>query len=166
MSDDPLSTRVGERETLVGTLAWYRAVAVGKLRDLSDTDASRALEPNGLSLLGIVAHLAWAEELWFRYRFAGEDLADMELGSDNSSSFVLPPGATVASVTAKYAHAAEHSDRIIGSALSLDELAVRTSSRWGSVSLRWVLVHLVEETARHAGHLDIMREQLDGTTGD
>jgi uncharacterized damage-inducible protein DinB len=166
MSDDPLSTRVGERATLIGTLGWYRAVAVGKLRGLSDADASRPLEPNGMSLLGIIWHLAWAEELWFRFRFAGEDLPDMELGADNSPSFVIPAGATIASVTAKYRDAAEHSDRIVGTARSLDEVAVRSSWRWGGVSLRWLLVHMVEETARHAGHLDIMRELLDGTTGD
>jgi uncharacterized damage-inducible protein DinB len=166
MSDDPLSTRVGERETLIGTLVWYRAVVLGKLRDLSDADASRALAPNGLSLLGIIWHLAWAEELWFRFRFAGEDLPDMESGGDNSPTFVLPPGSTVASVTERYTAAAEHSDRIAGTAASLDEVAVRSSWRWGGVSLRWLLVHMIEETARHAGHLDIMRELLDGTTGD
>ena len=166
MSDDPLSTRVGEHETLTGFLDWYRAVAANKVRGLSDGDACRAIEPSGLSLLGVVAHLAWAERLWFRWRFAGEDLSGMEMGGDNAPTFRLTRADTIASVLSAYQTEVEHSRRIVGSALSLDELAVNESPLGGIVSLRWILVHMIEETARHAGHLDIMREQLDGKTGD
>jgi uncharacterized damage-inducible protein DinB len=166
VSDDPYSARAGELETLTGFLDWFRVIAPNKSRGLSDSDASRAIDPTGMSVLGVVKHLAWAERLWFRYRFAGEDLPDMETGGDNAPTFVLEPGDTVASVLALYDEEVEHSRRITGTASSLEEVAVRDHPLWGNVSLRWLLVHMIEETARHAGHLDIMRELLDGTTGD
>jgi uncharacterized damage-inducible protein DinB len=166
VSDDPLSARAGERETLTGFLDWYRAVVANKLRGLLDGDACRVIEPSGLSLLGVVAHLAWAERLWFRWRFAGEDLSGMEMAGDNAPTFRLVRTDTIASVLAAYQTEVEHSRRIVGSALSLDELAVHESPLFGPATLRWILVHMIEETARHAGHLDILREQLDGHTGD
>ncbi len=166
MTDDPLKTRVAEREMLEGYLDWYRVVAAKKLQGLSEEDATRILTPSGLSVLGVVKHLAWAEPLWFRWRFAGEDLEGIEMTGGNSPSFALGPSDTIASVLSAYDDAIEHSRRVVGTALSLDELAVRPSPKWGTPSLRWILLHMIEETARHAGHLDIMREQLDGATGD
>ena len=166
MSDAALPAQLGELETLIGCLDWYRGVAPGKLRGLTDADAMCSIEPSGLSLLGIVKHLAWAERLWFRWRFAGEDLPGVDLGGDNSPTFCLAPGDTIATVFAEYHTETESARRIVGSATSLDELAVRDHPLFGLVNLRWILVHLIDETARHTGHLDIMRQQLDGVTGD
>ena len=164
--DDPLSARVGERETLTGTLDWFRAVIAHKLDGVSLDDATKVMTPSGLSMLGVVAHLAWAERLWFRWRFANEDVDVALSGDDNSETFTLGPDDTVESVLATYADENEKARTIVGAAASLDEVAPRESSLHGLVSLRWLLVHMIEETARHAGHLDIMREQLDGHTGD
>jgi uncharacterized damage-inducible protein DinB len=167
MTDDLLKTRVAEREMLEGYLDWYRAVAAKKLRGLTEEGAARILNPSGLSVLGVVKHLSWAEPLWFRWRFAGEDLEGIEMtGGNNAPSFTLGPNDTIGSVLAAYDDAIEHSRRVVGTALSLDELAFHPSPKWGTPSLRWILIHMIEETARHAGHLDIMREQLDGATGD
>jgi uncharacterized damage-inducible protein DinB len=164
--DDPLSARVGERETLTGTLDWFRTVIAHKLDGLSLDDATKVMTASGLSMLGVVAHLAWAERLWFRWRFANEDL-DVALSSDdNSETFTLGPDDTIESVLATYADENEKARTIVAAAQSLDEIAPRESRLHGLVSLRWMLVHMIEETARHAGHLDIMREQLDGHTGD
>jgi uncharacterized damage-inducible protein DinB len=164
-ADDRLLTQQAEPESLNAFLDWYRAVAANKIRGLSDDDAKRIITPTGLCPLGVVAHLAWAERLWFRWRFAGEELEGVEHGGDNSPTFQVAASDTVASVIAAYEDEAERARRIVAATPSLDQLAVRTSANYGIVSLRWLILHMIEETARHAGHLDIMRELIDGQTG-
>jgi len=165
VADDSLGGQAPERELLSGALDWYRAVVVRKVDDLSFEQATRVLTPSGLSPLSIVQHLAWVECVWFRWRFAAEDVSIFTGGSDNSVTFELRPGDVVESVVASYRDEAEHARRIVAGA-SLDDVSVRESPLYGRVTLRWILVHLLEETARHAGHLDLMRERLDGRTGD
>jgi hypothetical protein len=148
---------------LTGFLDWYRAVVEGKVVDLSLEDATRIMTPTGLSPLGVVKHLSSVERGWFQLRFAGEDIAIPR--DDNISGFRIDPDDTVASVVDLYRAAARDSRRISGGA-SLDAMSASESPTYGRVSLRWILVHMIEETARHAGHLDLMREQIDGKTGD
>ena len=85
---------------------------------------------------------------------------------DDHGSFRIREGDTVDSVIAEYRQACEQSRHVVSLAATLDDLSVRADEYRGHVSLRWVLVHMIEETARHAGHLDIMRETIDGRTGD
>ena len=162
MTDTPLGGQADERELLTGFLDWYRAVVVRKVDGLSLEQASRQLTASGLTPLGVVQHLAWVERGWFQQLFAGTDL---DLRLDNPSSFELGASDTVASVVADYAAATDES-REVTAAASLDDIAVNPHRIFGPVTLRWVLVHMLEETARHAGHLDVMREALDGRTGD
>jgi Protein of unknown function (DUF664) len=160
-----LGGRAAERELLTGFLDWYRAVVENKVSDLSMEDAARIMTPSGVAPLGVVKHLGDVEQSWFRERFAGEQI-DYELSSDDPDAmFRIEPGETVASVLAFYRDSIANSRRIT-SASSLDVLSVGKHRFYGHVSLRWILVHLLEETARHAGHLDLMREQIDGKTGD
>jgi hypothetical protein len=161
---DQLGVRRPERETLVGFLDWYRDVAIAKVDGLSLDQASKAMTSSGLSALGIVKHLTWAERLWFRFRFSGEDI-DVETGGDNTPTFVVDPDDTVDGVVVAYREECERSRAIVAAA-SLDDVAAREHRIYGHTSLRWIVVHLIEETARHAGHLDLIREQLDGKTGD
>jgi Protein of unknown function (DUF664) len=155
-----LGCRAGERELLTGFLDWYRAVVENKVRGLSLQDASRIMTPTGLSPLGIVKHLAFVERGWFMARFAAE-----EQKVDPDAVFRIETGDTVASVLAFYRSSVTESRRITAGA-SLDDISKSESPTYGFVSLRWILVHMLEETARHAGHLDLMREQIDGKTGD
>ena len=164
MADGALGGQAGERELLTGFLDWYRAVVERKVEGLSLEQASRGFTPSGLSALGVVKHLAWVESHWFRRRFAGDDVT-LFTGPDNAPTFELDPSDTVATVVASYREAVQHARTITGGA-SLDDVSVAGHPVFGRVSLRWILVHLLEETARHAGHLDLMREQLDGRTGD
>ena len=165
-SVDPLGTQSGERDLLTGVLDWYRAVAERKVRGLDDATAREVLTPSGLSPLGVVQHLAWVERMWFCWRFAGQDV-EMRMGDGNYSvQFELAPEATVESVVAFYRTEIDGARRVVDGARSLDALSAREHRNYGIVSLRWVLVHMIEETARHVGHLDIMREGIDGTTGD
>jgi uncharacterized damage-inducible protein DinB len=148
---------------LSGFLDWYRSVVEHKVEGLTLDDATRVMTPTGLSPLGVVAHLAAAEVGWFSETFAGQAIDPMW---DDHGSFRIQDGDTVESVLAEYRGACGRSREVVAAAASLDDLSARTGEVWGDVSLRWMLVHMIEETARHAGHLDIMRETIDGRTGD
>jgi hypothetical protein len=164
-SSSALGGQANERELLTGYLDWYRSVVEGKVADLSLPDATRIMTPTGLSPLGIVKHLSDVEQSWFRERFAGEEIDTAWSDEDPLAVFRIEPGETVASTVAFYRESTEHSRRVV-TAASLDDASVGESPFYGHVSLRWILVHMLEETARHAGHLDLMREQIDGRTGD
>jgi hypothetical protein len=156
---------MSERDLLTGFLDWYRAVVERKVADLSVDDATRVMTPTGLSPLGIVKHLGDVERRWFCLRFAGEDVAILRSDDSPDADFRIEPDDTIASVVDSYRAAVADARRITEGA-SLDDLAAAESPHYGRVSLRWILVHMIEETARHAGHLDLMREQIDGKTGD
>ena len=163
MDNDVLGVRRPERELLAGFLDWYRQVVTNKVEGLSLEQASTVMTPSGLSPLGIVKHLTWVEAAWFRDTFAAEPIGSELLSAD---SFRLTPDETVESVVVGYHDECAHSRRTSDAASSLDELSARAAEVRGHVSLRWILVHMLEETAHHAGHLDLMRETLDGRTGD
>jgi hypothetical protein len=163
---DILGSRGAEREMLTGFLDWYRAVVVNKVDGLTDEQAATVATPTGLSPLGIVKHLVLVERDWFRFQFAGEDVEFAEVGGDNAPTFTVDPGETISGVLTDYRAENEHARRVVAAAPSLDALSVREPEMRGYVSLRWLLVHMIEETARHVGHLDILRESIDGRTGD
>jgi uncharacterized damage-inducible protein DinB len=146
----------GEKETLLSFLGYLRASVDRKVAGLSEDDARRPLVASGTTLLGIVKHLAFVEVYWTQRRFAGSDVA---LTGDG---FALDPTDTVQSVRQEYARAAVRTDEIVGGCPDLEQPLAR--GRHG-LTLRWMLAHLVEETARHAGHADILRELVDDQTG-
>src|SRR5262245_49789016 len=162
-STDHLGARAEERLMLCGFLDWYRSIVERKVEGLMRDDATRVMTPTGLSPLGVVGHLAAAEVGWFFETFAGQPIDPMW---DDHGSFRIRDSDTVASVVAEYRDACAGSRDVVEAASSLEELSTRADDVWGRVSLRWILVHMIEETARHAGHLDIMRETIDGRTGD
>jgi uncharacterized damage-inducible protein DinB len=146
----------GEKDTLVAFLGYLRSSVDTKLVHLSEDDARRPLVASGTTLLGLVKHLAFVEVYWAQRRFAGSGVA---LSGDG---FELDPADTVESVRGDYREAGRRTDEIVAACDNLDQpLAL---GRHG-LTLRWMLAHLVEETARHAGHADILRELVDGTTG-
>jgi len=160
---DRLGGRAAERALLAGFLDWYRAVVDRKVTGLTEHDSRRTMTPTGLSPLGVVAHLAAVEVGWFAETFAGEAVDPVW---EDHGSFKLRQDDTVESVLDEYRAACARSRSIVQVAASLDELSARPHELFGHVSLRWILVHMLEETARHAGHLDLMRESIDGQTGD
>ena len=146
-----------ERATLVALLQYLRESVVRKIEGVSDQDARRSPVPSGTSLLWIVKHLARAEALWFLERFAGQwvepELVDHDVG----------PSDTLAAAVARYARRGPRVDAVVA-ASDLDTICTGVDEE-ANPDLRWVLAHLVEETARHAGHADILRELIDGQTG-
>lgn len=164
--EDSLGVQRGERETLTGFLDWHRAVVERKIEGLAPEDARRIATPTGMSALGIVKHLGWVERGWFREIFAGEDVEAIGADDDDSAEFATDDHDTAESVLAFYRAEVEEARRVTGEAPSLDALSAGETKHQGQVSLRWIMVHMLEETARHAGHLDLIREDIDGQVGD
>ncbi|MGO9143666.1 MAG: DinB family protein, partial [Streptosporangiaceae bacterium] len=159
-------TVAGERESLETWLEYHRATLLLKCQGLTAEQlARRAVPPSSLSLLGLVRHMAEVERAWFRRRFAGQP----ELGyvhcsdefPDGDFDFAEPggAGADLASYVAECALARE-----AAAGRSLEETFA--GRRGESIDLRWVYQHMIEEYARHNGHADFLREQIDGVTGD
>jgi uncharacterized damage-inducible protein DinB len=154
-----------ERAMLTAFLDAMRLAVRAKLDGLSDEQARSVPTASGLSLLGIVKHLAWTESRWFRSSFADEDVDDPRMRGDNVAEFSIDPSETIESVLRFYDEECERARELTATATSLDELAANRRFS-NEVSLRWILVHMIEETARHAGHADVIRETLDGSVGE
>lgn len=155
----------GERETLEGMLEWYRAGVQAKLDGMTQDHATASPVRSGSSVAGVVKHLAVVEDAWFTMDLAGEGdpWAHVDWEGDRDWEWRTARDEPVAQTAATYRRACERS-RSVAAERDLD--AVATSERGGDISLRWVYVHLLEETARHLGHMDVLRELADGTTGE
>jgi hypothetical protein len=148
----------GELDTALAFLRFARHCVLKKTGDLGDDQLRRALVPSGTSLLGLVQHLADGERYWFGYHVAGRPETDITFSMDVSAE------RDAAAVLADYTAAAAESDAILATIGDLDTRVSRPIDD-RLLSVRWVLAHMTSETARHAGHADILREQLDGVTG-
>jgi hypothetical protein len=153
----------GEKECLHAALDLHRDQMLWKLEGLDEDAVRRPMTPSGTSLLGLVKHLAGVEYGWFCLVFGRitEPLKFDE--NDPDADLRILPEETTEEIVAFYGRARAAADAAID---ELDLDTIGTSWEGDAVSLRWVLVHMVEETARHAGHADIIRELIDGATGD
>jgi hypothetical protein len=154
----------GERETLEGFLEYHRRVLSGKLRGLSEEDARRRLVPSLTTMLGLVSHAAAVERNWFQHYLGGtlrEEITGNARG--DAPSWEVGADQTIAGVIAEFESACATS-RQIAAGFTLDQTVPH--DQLGEVSLRWIYVHIIRELARHVGHADILREQIDGATGD
>jgi len=154
------------RELLLGYLDWYREALDRKLAGLSDAQLRTTVEPLGWAPLGLVKHLGWVERRWMRWGFAAEDVLAYSPGGDEAEWSVADE--SVDQVMATYADEVRRS-RALASGADLDEPA-RTGGRFPTPdqapSLGRILFHLLQEYARHVGHLDVARELIDGQTGE
>jgi uncharacterized damage-inducible protein DinB len=153
----------GEKQSLHVSLDRHRDVVLWKTDGLSDEQLRRPMTPSGTNLLGLVKHLGSVEYGWFCETFGRESKALAFDENDPDADMRADPGETTADILAYYGRARSAADRVIDE-LELEDLG--TAWFGEPVSLRWVLIHLVEETARHAGHMDILRELIDGAVGD
>ena len=152
-----------EKQSLYVSLDRHRDVVLWKLAGLDDDQRCRPMTASGTNLLGLVKHLATVEYGWFCLPFGRPYDVLPSVAADESADMSASPEETTAEIVAYYGRARAAADEVI-EAFDLD--ATGTSWSGASVSLRWVLIHMIEETARHAGHMDIIRELLDGHTGD
>jgi len=152
-----------EKATLHASLDRVRDAVLWKLDGLDEEQVRRPMTPSGTSLLGLVKHLASVEYGWFVESF-GREVEPLWFDPYKGEDMSAGPDETTERIVAFYGRARAAADRVI-TELPLDAVG-RPVWRKHSVSLRWVLVDLIEETARHAGHMDIVRELVDGAAGD
>ncbi|MGW0336910.1 DinB family protein [Streptomyces sp. NPDC003011] len=152
----------GEKETLRAGLDRHRDAVLWKLEGLDDEQLRRPVTPSGTTLLGLVKHLASVEYGWFVQTFGGE--VEPLWFDPYTEEDMRTEDDTTERIVAFYGRARAAADRMIAER-SLDDLGRPAWRQGEAVSLRWVLVHMIEETARHAGHMDIVRELIDGATG-
>ncbi|MFB6723605.1 DinB family protein [Kribbella sp. NPDC056345] len=155
-----------ERELLQGFLDYHRQTLLLKVSGLSGEElVRRSVEPSSMSLLGLVRHLTEVEQYWFKTCLAGEAVPDLYWTAENpDGDFDLADAAEAEKDLQTYADAVQESDAI-AMRYALDD-TFRRPRREGEYSLRWLYIHLIEEYARHNGHADLLRERIDGSTGE
>jgi uncharacterized damage-inducible protein DinB len=152
----PPSTAPGERDVFNGFLDYLRDAVAAKAEGVPETQARGPGVPSGTSLLGLITHLTSVERHWL----LGDDVADWQ------ATFHPAPADTTDTILAAYRETIAEANKEIASWDDLAEPGPRPARRGRPApSRRWTLAHLIEETARHAGHADILRELIDGTTG-
>jgi uncharacterized damage-inducible protein DinB len=164
-------TTIGEREMLREWLDFHRATLLWKCEGLTDDQLrERSAAPSSMSLLGLVRHMAEVERFWFRRTFIQEDAGSIYCSKDNQDGdFDDVDKADVVADFETYRAECEAALAIEAKAASLDVKGKWKSSgdpRGGDPTLRWIMTHMIEEYARHNGHADILRERIDGATGD
>ncbi|MEE1740315.1 DinB family protein [Streptomyces sp. BE147] len=161
---DALGT-VPERQMLEGWLNWHRETLLTKCAGLAPAQlAGATVEPSGLTLLGLVRHMAEVERWWFRRGFAGEAVGAVFTGpADGDEGLVGVRAADAERDFGRFRDEIEACDAA-AAGHGLDETFLSSGGR--PLSLRWVYVLLIQEYARHNGHADFLRERTDGATGD
>ncbi|MFJ6794199.1 DinB family protein [Streptomyces sp. NPDC091268] len=156
----------GERETLRAYLDYHRATLARKCEGLGDEELRRAsMPPSTLSLLGLVRHMAEVERHWFRRTVGGADVPHLWSDRHDFQAAYDASGSTRAEAFAAWEAEVAHSREVEAAAESLEVRA--HVAKWGEdASLRLVMLHMINEYARHNGHADFLREALDGAVGD
>jgi uncharacterized damage-inducible protein DinB len=157
-----------ELEMLLAWLEYHRATLLQKCAGLSTEQlCQRSCMPSTLTLIGLVRHMAEVEYWWFAAHYEGRPDKDgvycTDTDPDGDFDNVTPE--TVDADFVIYERECEASRRIVQVMPDLEQLGVGTRSG-GSMSLRWILIHMIEEYARHNGHADLLRERIDGVTGE
>jgi uncharacterized damage-inducible protein DinB len=153
--------RGDERTALVGFLQRQRELVAWKVSGATEQALRSTVTPSGLSAHGVVRHLTNVERSWIRDVFAGQGGLGFDWSEqDPDGDLRVPESVLMPELLEAYAAESARCDAVVA-AHGLDEVSAQRGS-----SLRWILLHLVEETARHLGHLDLLREQADGSTGE
>ncbi len=163
----------GEVETLLGVLDYQRATLEWKTRGVSDADLSKSIHPTTMTLGGLLKHLAWVEDHWFSYFLLNVDRAEpwrsVDWSADQNWEWNSSRSESADHLRGLWAASVESSRTKLGEFIAsdgLDRLALRTWPNGESPSARWIVVHMIEEYARHNGHADLLRESVDGETGE
>ena len=160
-----------EREMLEGFLDYHRATLKLKVAGLSQARLGQTTAASSLTLAGLLKHMALVEDSWFTERFAGQPMpapfGDVDWDTDRDWEFHTAVADDPVWLVQRYDEACERS-RAAAAGASLDQEAVagRRGQDGAPFTLRWILVHMIEETARHNGHADVLRESIDGLTGE
>ncbi|GAA1534351.1 DinB family protein [Streptomyces albidochromogenes] len=155
-----------ERASLATFLDYVRATARAKCDEVSQEDARRAPLPGSplMTLCGLISHLHWVEYYWFQVVFLGEEDEGPWTDEDPDREMRIAVDIPLADLLSAYETQCARYRKLVADH-DLDAEAKRARRDGSPVNLRWILLHLIEETARHNGHLDILRELADGRTG-
>ena len=155
-----------ERTQLVGWLDLQRAIVQMKCEGLSDAGAHRLVLPGSplTTLAGAVAHLRWAEYCWFEVVFLGRPAVGPRFGDGPERAGLRVSSQPLDRLLADYERQCARSNEI-AAAHSMDDVGKHQGFRAAAATLRWILIHMVEQTARHAGRMDAIRELLDAERG-
>lgn len=169
MRIDP-DTKANERDALAQYLDYQRETILLKCEGLDRDQLARRIPTSALTLAGILYHLAIVEEGWMESRFLGlpdrEDYAGVDWDADPDWEFRTATTMDPEDLRNRYRTACDRSRAAAAKAESLEQLSDFKGTNDWQFSLRWVLLHLIEETARHAGHADLLREAIDGSVGE
>jgi uncharacterized damage-inducible protein DinB len=169
MRTDPPETGT-EADQLTAFLDFQRETMLLKTEGLTREQLGRPHPPSSLTLGGLLNHLALVEDSWFRVRFSGlpdDDLWDgIDWEADPDYEFRTAAEVEPEELRRRYADACARSREVVAAAESLDQRSVEVRRNGQHFDLRWMLLHMIEETARHAGHADLLREAIDGTIGE
>ena len=151
-------------------LDYQRETMHSKTDGLTREQLARQHAPSELTLAGLLFHLSLVEENWIEVRFAGlpdrEPWAGIDWEADPNWEFRTATHLEPVQLQSRYREACDRSRDVVSKSSDLDQLSVKALRDGRHFSLRWVLLHLIEETARHAGHADFLREAIDGTVGE
>ncbi|NDC45651.1 MAG: DinB family protein [Actinobacteria bacterium] len=162
----------GEIEMLLGFLDYQRSTLEWKTRGLDASGLAQRVSPSSMTLGGILKHLAWVEDHWFSYFLFNVDRSEpwrsVDWSADQNWEWNSASSDSPEDLRALWSLACERSRENVRSVISagLGQRAVRTWPNGESPSLRWIIVHMIEEYARHNGHADYLRESVDGETGE
>ncbi|MGP3769722.1 DinB family protein [Streptomyces sp. SDT5-1] len=151
----PPRTGNSESEVLRGFLDYLRTANAAKVADAPELQVRTTAVPSGTNLLGLLNHLTFVE----RSMFLGDDVSDWQ------ATFQAATTDTVADAVTRYRDAVERANEVLDGCADLAAPVPRPGSGRSAPSVRWALTHMIEETGRHAGHADILRELVDGSTG-
>ncbi len=164
----PIPLQADERTTLVAFLDFYRAALLDRAHGLSDDQLQVTLPPSTLTLSRLIGHMILVEQTWFVDRFAGEPMpapwTDHDWSVDPDAEMDLAQTWTGERLFDEFERVVADSRLRVDPAASLDQLSARTNRAGEHWSLRWIIVHMIEEYARHCGHADLIRESIDGDT--
>ncbi|WP_406002625.1 DinB family protein [Streptomyces sp. NBC_00829] len=155
-----------ERTQLVGWLDMQRAIIRWKCEGLSEEDAHRSVLPTSpaMTMAGLVSHMRWVEHCWFEVLFLGGEAKGPQFDDGPEDADMLVDAIPLGQLLAEYERQCAVSNEIIA-AHALDEVGRHPDFTSAAANLRWMLLHMIEETARHAGHMDTVRELVDGSKG-
>ena len=167
LRDEPPRSLEDPREILLQQLSYYRTTLLVKLDGLSEDQLTTSILPSRWSPLGLLKHLVFVERRWMQWGFEAEDVPDPWGDHDpNSDGWLLEPDDTLNLLTERLGQIAARTEAAVSGA-ELTERA-RLGGRFSSdpPTLGWILAHLLQEYARHVGHLDVVRELMDGSVGE
>lgn len=144
-----------ERTTLLAFLDYLRDSVAGKVAGVPEPQVREPGVPSGTNLIGLVTHLTAVE----RFCFLGQEITDLD------ATMRADPDLSVDDALADYRRAVVEANEVIKRCTDLEQPSPRPRRRGSTATMRWTLVHMIEETGRHAGHADIIRERIDGAVG-